>query len=73
MCFVRKAMDYIFTQHELKWLDDIMPESHKRAKEDEKKKVEEGVAGTPSEGGGAAVPAIGEKVDNQLSSPEGQV
>ncbi|KAK3586799.1 hypothetical protein CHS0354_002538 [Potamilus streckersoni] len=43
MCFVRKGMDYIFTQRELQWLDDIMPESHKREKEDEeiKKKDEE--------------------------------
>ncbi|XP_067685611.1 sodium-driven chloride bicarbonate exchanger-like isoform X2 [Haliotis asinina] len=41
MCFVRKGMDYIFTQRELKWLDDIMPESHKRAKEDEEKQKEE--------------------------------
>ena len=34
MCFVRKGMDKLFTQEELKWLDDIMPEVHKRAKED---------------------------------------
>jgi hypothetical protein len=34
MCFVRKGMEKIFTQEELKWLDDIMPEVHKRAKED---------------------------------------
>ncbi|XP_055869430.1 sodium bicarbonate cotransporter 3-like isoform X3 [Biomphalaria glabrata] len=37
-CFVRKAMDYIFTQRELKWLDDLMPEATRKAKEDEKKK-----------------------------------
>ncbi|XP_071103626.1 sodium-driven chloride bicarbonate exchanger-like isoform X4 [Haliotis cracherodii] len=41
MCFVRKAMDYLFTQRELKWLDDIMPESHKRAQEDEEKQKNE--------------------------------
>jgi len=40
MCFVRKALDYVFSQHELKWLDDIMPEAHSRAKEDAKKKKE---------------------------------
>ncbi|CAG5122239.1 unnamed protein product, partial [Candidula unifasciata] len=34
-CFVRKAMDYIFTQRELKWLDDLMPEAAKKAKEDQ--------------------------------------
>jgi len=38
MCFIRKALDYVFTRHELKWLDDIMPESHKREKADKKKK-----------------------------------
>lgn len=35
MCFVRKGLDRVFDQRELKWLDDIMPEAHKRAKEDE--------------------------------------
>jgi len=39
MCFVRKALDYIFTRHELKWLDDIMPESHKREKEEKKRRL----------------------------------
>jgi len=39
MCFVRKGLDYIFTRHELKWLDDIMPESHKREKEEKKKRL----------------------------------
>lgn len=38
MCFVRKGLDKIFTQEELKWLDDIMPEVHKRYKEDELKR-----------------------------------
>ncbi|CAG5122765.1 unnamed protein product, partial [Candidula unifasciata] len=41
MCFIRKGMDKIFTQQELKWLDDIMPEVHKREKEDEEMKQEE--------------------------------
>jgi hypothetical protein len=41
MCFVRKALDWVFTRHELKWLDDIMPESHKREKEEKKKKLEQ--------------------------------
>ncbi|KAL5005938.1 hypothetical protein ScPMuIL_017096 [Solemya velum] len=41
MCFVRKGMDWIFTQQELKWLDDIMPEAHARAKEDKKKKKDD--------------------------------
>lgn len=41
MCFVRKGMEKIFFTNELKWLDDIMPESHKREKEDEEMKQEE--------------------------------
>lgn len=45
MCFVRKLLDYIFTRHELRWLDDILPESHKKEKEDKKKKKEEKVKG----------------------------
>lgn len=35
-CFVRKAMDCIFTQRELKWLDDLMPDSSRKEKEDAK-------------------------------------
>ena len=38
MCFVRKALEWLFTRHDLKWLDDIMPEAHKREKEKKKKK-----------------------------------
>ena len=30
-------MDYIFTQRELKWLDDLMPEAAKKEKEDSRK------------------------------------
>ena len=37
-CFVRKAMDKLFTQYELQYLDDIMPGEDKNAKEDELKK-----------------------------------
>lgn len=35
---VRKAMDYLFSQHDLGYLDDVMPEKDKKKKEDEKKK-----------------------------------
>ncbi|XP_044284155.1 electrogenic sodium bicarbonate cotransporter 1 isoform X4 [Varanus komodoensis] len=35
---VRKAMDYLFSQHDLSFLDDIIPEKDKKKKEDEKKK-----------------------------------
>jgi len=37
MCFIRKGLDHVFTQHELKWLDDIIPEANKREKEKHKK------------------------------------
>ncbi|CAL1547649.1 unnamed protein product [Lymnaea stagnalis] len=40
-CFVRKALDYLFTQNELKLLDDLMPETVKKEKEDKKKKLAE--------------------------------
>ncbi|XP_021358103.1 electroneutral sodium bicarbonate exchanger 1-like [Mizuhopecten yessoensis] len=42
-CFVRLAMEKVFTQHELKWLDDIMPEDKARAKEDKGKSETEGL------------------------------
>uniref|UniRef100_A0A672GKV9 Anion exchange protein n=1 Tax=Salarias fasciatus TaxID=181472 RepID=A0A672GKV9_SALFA len=35
---VRKAMDYVFSQHDLSYLDDVIPEKDKKKKEDEKKK-----------------------------------
>lgn len=27
ICFERKALDFIFTQHELKWMDELLPGS----------------------------------------------
>ncbi|XP_062584941.1 sodium bicarbonate cotransporter 3-like isoform X1 [Saccostrea cucullata] len=41
MCFVRKGLDWVFTQDELRWLDDIMPEIHNRNKEDEDKELKD--------------------------------
>ncbi|CAN9504384.1 unnamed protein product [Ophioblennius macclurei] len=35
---VRKAMDHLFSQHDLSYLDDVIPEKDKKKKEDEKKK-----------------------------------
>ncbi|XP_029016944.1 solute carrier family 4 member 4a isoform X3 [Betta splendens] len=35
---VRKGMDYMFSQHDLSFLDDVIPEKDKKKKEDEKKK-----------------------------------
>ncbi|ROL54066.1 Electrogenic sodium bicarbonate cotransporter 4 [Anabarilius grahami] len=37
---VRKMLDLVFSQHDLAWLDDILPEKDKKKKEDEKKKKE---------------------------------
>ncbi|KAM3610930.1 uncharacterized protein V6R79_010755 [Siganus canaliculatus] len=39
---VRKAMDYMFSQHDLSFLDDVIPEKDKKKKEDEKKKTKHG-------------------------------
>ena len=41
MCFVRKFLEWVFSRHELKWLDDIMPEAHKREKEKKKQALEQ--------------------------------
>ncbi|XP_072289629.1 solute carrier family 4 member 4a isoform X4 [Eucyclogobius newberryi] len=35
---VRKGMDYMFSQHDLSFLDDVIPEKDKKKKEDETKK-----------------------------------
>ncbi len=42
LCFIRKSMDYIFTQSELFWLDHLLPEEHRRKMEDKKKSDEDG-------------------------------
>lgn len=41
MVFVRKLMDFIFTQEELSNLDDIMPEVIKRDRHEREKKKKE--------------------------------
>ena len=39
---IRKLFDFkLFTQQDLMWLDDIMPESTKKKKDDARKKKEE--------------------------------
>lgn len=38
---VRKLLDMMFSQHDLAWLDDILPDKDKKKKEDEKKKKKE--------------------------------
>lgn len=44
---VRKLLDLIFSQHDLAWLDDILPDKDKKKKEDEKKKKKEKKAAEP--------------------------
>ncbi|CAJ0919655.1 unnamed protein product [Ranitomeya imitator] len=41
LVFVRKVMDFCFTNRELSWLDDLMPESKKKKLEDAKNKAKE--------------------------------
>lgn len=35
---VRKMLDMMFSQHDLAWLDDLLPEKEKKKKDDDKKK-----------------------------------
>ncbi|XP_076842631.1 electrogenic sodium bicarbonate cotransporter 4 isoform X2 [Brachyhypopomus gauderio] len=35
---VRKMLDLVFSQHDLAWLDDVLPDKDKKKKEDERKK-----------------------------------
>ncbi|KAK3103933.1 hypothetical protein FSP39_023011 [Pinctada imbricata] len=64
MCFIRKGMDKIFTQTELKWLDDVMPESHKRKKEEDGKGEEEIEMTGPDGSNSVMVPLDGGNVLN---------
>lgn len=45
---VRKLLDMMFSQHDLAWLDDILPDKDKK-KEDDKKKKEKKAAETESD------------------------
>ncbi|XP_041855263.1 electrogenic sodium bicarbonate cotransporter 4 isoform X2 [Melanotaenia boesemani] len=38
---VRKLLDMVFSQHDLAWLDDLLPEKEKKKKDDDKKKGKE--------------------------------
>uniref|UniRef100_A0A8D3DVK1 Anion exchange protein n=1 Tax=Scophthalmus maximus TaxID=52904 RepID=A0A8D3DVK1_SCOMX len=44
---VRKLLDLMFSQHDLAWLDDILPDKDKKKKEDEKKSRKERRAAEP--------------------------
>ncbi|XP_075778112.1 sodium bicarbonate cotransporter 3 isoform X8 [Pelodiscus sinensis] len=41
LVFIRKLMDLCFTNRELSWLDDLMPESKKKKEDDKKKRAKE--------------------------------
>ncbi|XP_029592897.1 sodium bicarbonate cotransporter 3 [Salmo trutta] len=41
LVFIRKLLDLCFTNRELSWLDDLMPESKKKKEDDKKKKAKE--------------------------------
>ncbi|KAJ8004909.1 hypothetical protein DPEC_G00141180 [Dallia pectoralis] len=41
LVFIRKLLDFCFTNRELSWLDDLMPESKKKKEDDKKKKAKE--------------------------------
>ncbi|XP_041104241.1 sodium bicarbonate cotransporter 3-like isoform X9 [Polyodon spathula] len=41
LVFIRKLLDFFFTNRELSWLDDLMPESKKKKEDDKKKKEKE--------------------------------
>ncbi|XP_061907504.1 electrogenic sodium bicarbonate cotransporter 4 isoform X5 [Entelurus aequoreus] len=38
---VRKMLDMVFSQHDLAWVDDLLPEKDKKKKEDDKKSVKD--------------------------------
>ncbi|XP_044026774.1 sodium bicarbonate cotransporter 3-like isoform X19 [Siniperca chuatsi] len=44
LVFIRKLLDFCFTNRELSWLDDLMPESKKKKEDDKKKKAQEKLA-----------------------------
>lgn len=58
LCFVRKALDWIFSQQELRWLDDLMPDAHKREKEDKKKKKGSSPLTDDADGGDESVSGL---------------
>ncbi len=41
LCFIRKGLDFFFTQAELYWLDHLLPDATLRKKEDEAMDAEE--------------------------------
>ncbi|MGH0164285.1 UNVERIFIED_CONTAM: hypothetical protein FKN15_065436 [Acipenser sinensis] len=52
LVFIRKLLDFFFTNRELSWLDDLMPESKKKKEDDKKKKEKERMSETTDGGTG---------------------
>ncbi|XP_058864629.1 electrogenic sodium bicarbonate cotransporter 4-like isoform X5 [Acipenser ruthenus] len=50
LIIVRKMLDWVFSQHDLAWLDDILPEKDKKKEEDKKKKKKKKKNGRGEEG-----------------------
>lgn len=47
LILVRRLLDFVFSQHDLAWIDNIIPEKEKK-KEDDKKKKKKGNKGDSS-------------------------
>ncbi|KAJ7413115.1 hypothetical protein WISP_92884 [Willisornis vidua] len=47
LILVRRLLDFVFSQHDLAWIDNIIPEKEKK-KEDDKKKKKKGNKGDGS-------------------------
>uniref|UniRef100_A0A452J7M1 Anion exchange protein n=1 Tax=Gopherus agassizii TaxID=38772 RepID=A0A452J7M1_9SAUR len=45
LILVRKMLDFIFSQHDLAWIDNIIPEREKKKEDDKKKKKKKGNKG----------------------------
>ncbi|XP_059424317.1 sodium bicarbonate cotransporter 3 isoform X3 [Carassius carassius] len=56
LVFVRKLLDFCFTNRELSWLDDLMPESKKKKDDDKKKKAKEEAQRMMEAEGGMEIP-----------------
>lgn len=56
---MRRLLDFVFSQHDLAWIDNIIPEKEKK-KEDDKKKKKKGNKGDSSsdEEVGAGSPGV---------------
>ncbi|XP_035235730.1 sodium bicarbonate cotransporter 3 isoform X4 [Anguilla anguilla] len=64
LVFVRKLMDLCFTNRELSWLDDLMPESKKKKEDDQKKMQKQTAADHMLETDSEALPYEGSNVLN---------